>query len=62
MQAQLAFLASRPRHCPDVDKLMEEMVTAVAASTQAFAPIGEMEGVLRRRFQIKQVGLQLRPW
>ena len=56
VHAQLASLASRLCHCPDVEKLMADMTAAGAASTQAFKRIGGME-LLRR-----QAWAQVHPW
>ena len=42
VQTQLASLASRPCHCPDVDKLMSDMTASGTASAQAFSRIQAM--------------------
>ena len=48
VQTQLASLASKPCHCPDVDKLMSDMTASSTASAQAFSRIQAMELVLTR--------------
>ena len=45
-QAQLASLASKPRHCPDVGKLMVDMGAVSFAGTQSSKRIHDMELVL----------------